>query len=739
MSTPNDWHSQAYEWLVQGDYAAAANFYEQIIEQAPETPSYYWHFGLLLLLQRQEVEAQTVWLMGMGMVEPAQTELQTATLAEILQTEAARQEHSANLELAWLIRQHLRELVPAAVENLLHLVWLACQIQPLEPEELADFGVAALLTAQSVGTLPTELVLATLAAVLQTVKPHPAVVELTQASIRQVEDCAELLAVVLPAAVQMAHTKRQPTPAAQILAAYLDRDPGNVEVMGHLALFYQDAKDFERGLQVARDRLQASSTPVEQAHSSHLILRGLMTAGGYWQSAIATAQQHQARLAELTTADIYQAHPVQATRLYTAAYFLPYMKDDLRQNRAIQNHVSQLSQQGVLYHAQAVAERLPKRPQPGSVDRQRPLRIGYLSHCLGRHSVGHLAQWLIRHHDRDRVQLYSYMLYPRHNDYMFDWYRDQFYKTHVMGIDSPDNDSLQLAEVIYHDAIDILIDLDSITIDLNCEVLALKPAPIQATWLGWDASGMPAVDYFIADPYVLPDGAQDHYSEKIWRLPHTYIAVDGFEIGVPTLRRQDLDIPPDAVVYLSAQRGFKRHRDTTQLQMQILKQVPNSYFLIKGLGNEQSIQAFFIELATAAGVDSNRLRFLPEAPSEAVHRANLAIADIVLDTFPYNGATTTLETLWMGLPLVTQVGEQFASRNSYTMLINAGMTEGIAWSAEEYVEWGVRLGHDAALRQQIHWKLLRSRQTAPLWDGKTFAREVENAYEQMWQQYCELE
>jgi predicted O-linked N-acetylglucosamine transferase (SPINDLY family) len=171
--------------------------------------------------------------------------------------------------------------------------------------------------------------------------------------------------------------------------------------------------------------------------------------------------------------------------------------------------------------------------------------------------------------------------------------------------------------------------------------------------------------------------------------------------------------------------------------MKIIKEVPNSYFLIKGDAEEEAIKQFFYKIAAEEGVECSRLRFLAQDPSEAVHRANLTIADIVLDTFPYNGATTTLETLWMGIPLVTRVGQQFAARNSYTMMMNAGITEGIAWTDEEYVEWGVRLGNDEALRQQVVLKLKASRQTAPLWNGKQFTREMEKAYEQMWQRYIE--
>jgi predicted O-linked N-acetylglucosamine transferase (SPINDLY family) len=270
-----------------------------------------------------------------------------------------------------------------------------------------------------------------------------------------------------------------------------------------------------------------------------------------------------------------------------------------------------------------------------------------------------------------------------------------------------------------------------------CETLAIKPAPIQVTWLGWDASSVPTIDYFIADPYVLPEDAQNYYSEKIVRLPQTYIAVDGFEVAVPDLRRDQLDIPMDAIIYFTAQRGYKYNPHTAELQLQILKQVPNSYFLIKGMADQESLQTFYAEIAESVGVDCDRLKLLPQSATEATHRANLRIADVVLDTYPYNGATTTMETLWMGIPMVTRVGQQFAARNSYTMMINAGITEGIAWTDEEYVEWGIKLGTDENLRQQIAWKLRMNQRTAPLWNAKQFTRDMENAYEKMWLNYTE--
>jgi predicted O-linked N-acetylglucosamine transferase (SPINDLY family) len=171
--------------------------------------------------------------------------------------------------------------------------------------------------------------------------------------------------------------------------------------------------------------------------------------------------------------------------------------------------------------------------------------------------------------------------------------------------------------------------------------------------------------------------------------------------------------------------------------MKILRAVPNGYLLIKGTGKPEIIKKLFTEIAEEEQVDCARLIFLDRDADEAIHRANLSIADIVLDTYPYNGATTTLETLWMGIPLVTRVGEQFAARNSYAFMMNVGVSEGLAYTDDEYVEWGIKLGTEENLRQQVAWKLRQSRKTSPLWNAQQFTREMEKAYQQMWQKYLD--
>ena len=721
--TPRE--QQAQQYFLKGDYIEAAHCYKQAIEAEPKVKSHYWNLGLILLLQGQVAEAQTTWKLGMAQGEPEQVKQWTVEVTQVLQKEADRREKLADYTVAWAIRQRIREITPKELNNLLYLIALAMKLKTFTGEELTTLGVIESIQSEQIVDIP--LLLQALERILNYAPLHPAVLEFVEASLAHVR-ANSFINILIPATIKVAHALRQPKTAARLLELGLRLEPENPEILRYLVDFYLTAGNYSQGIETAKLCYSLSHTLPDQLHAVNLLQRGLMNAPDSWQEACEVLQQHESLLMSLIEEQPTEMEAGKVQRLFSSNYFAPYLQDDPKKNRQTQNQVAQLAQMNVHSYAREQVQQYRQRPLGGST---KLLKIGYLSHYLCMHPVGWLARWLIQYHDRDRFQISAYFInHKQGKDPLQQWYAQQVTKAYPGGIQGKD-----IAQQIYQDEIDILIDLDSITVDVACEIMALKPAPVQATWLGWDASGIPAVDYFIADPYVLPESADEYYSEKIWRLPQTYIAIDGFEVGVPTLRRDHLDIPSDAVVYLSAQRGFKRHPDTARLQMKIIKSVPNSYFLIKGLADAEAVQRFFMQLAEEEGVGSDRLRFLQLDPSEAVHRANLAIADVVLDTYPYNGATTTLETLWMGIPLVTRVGQQFAARNSYTMMMSTGITEGIAWTDEEYVEWGVRLGKDAALRQQISWKLRQSRQTSELWNGKQFAREMEKAYEQMWQRY----
>jgi predicted O-linked N-acetylglucosamine transferase (SPINDLY family) len=719
--------------LAQGEYEQAIALWQQAVTTEPEQVLYYWYLGLALLLQGQESEAQLTWMGPLLAAEPDQAQQWIAELTQILQTEADRQAVSTSYDKAWLIRQHLRELNPNHLNNLLQVLLLELQLDEFSidgevlEQAIEAIGQIDLPNGQpangQLDQLLAELLLKVIQQLLELAPGHEAVLRLIKACSPHLPK-QRLIEVLLTKAKTLFLSPNVKA-GVELSKICLELAPDDLELLMVVIPVLQgtvEGDDIWLSIRLAEQCLAQMPTTTDKILASQHLLTGLMTTGGQWQRARAVYEHHQSLLVSLTQPEsALDPTSGELVRLLTAGIFCPYFEDKPELNRPIRNQIATLAQARLPAYSGCSPYVYPPRGT-------HLLRVGYLSESLRRHSVGWLIRWLLKHHNSDRVEVHLYSTRETGDPLqqaLLKEFGDRFHQTNGL--------VHQVADQIYQDQIDVLVEVDSLTSFTDCAIAALKPAPVQVNWLGFDASGLPAIDYFIADPYVLPESAQAYYSEQIWRLPHTYIAVDGFEVSVPSLRRDQLGIPTDAIVYLSSQTGLKRNVANVQLQMQILKAVPNSYFLVKSLKSDQtSIEDFFGEIAETAGVSRDRLRFLPRVDSEAVHRGNLGIADVVLDTFPYTGATTTLETLWMGIPIVTRVGEQFAARNSYTMLMNVGVTEGIAWTDEEYIEWGIRLGQDETLRQQISWRLKRSRQTSPLWNAKQFASEMETAYEQMW-------
>lgn len=724
-------HTQALALFAAGNYADAAILWQQLAEEGAIAA--YWHFGLALLLQEQEAEAQMVWMTPLLEADEQQAERWTIELSQVLSDEANRQAIAENLDAAWLIRQHLRQLQAIDLPNLLVLLLLDLRRDPNAIDcELLDQITALLPEAENIS--PDFL--------LEVVR-QLAALESSEASILA---CIEAIALQVPpqsiVEILLNQAKSVFLATRSPLAADLGKIcvrllPDDVDLLMAVIPMLQASdrrEDLWLSIQLGERCLAELPTLVDRVFAAQTLLTSLMTASGQHQRAIEVYTLYKSLLSQIAQqgSDPDAAEKLGTlVRLLTCGLFCFYFEDQPRENRSIRNAIARIAQSQVSSFCDRTYVHLPRsQPQPQPQPQPKRLKIGYLSESLRQHSVGWLCRWLLKHHlefDRVDVHLYSTRLSADSLQQAFKAeFGDRFH--------APTGNVATIADQIHQDGIDILVELDSLTSFTDCGVIALKPAPVQLHWLGYDAAGLPTTDYFIADPYVLPDDAPEYYAERIWRMPHTYIAVDGFEVAVPSLRRDQLDIPSEAIVYFSSQIGLKRNPDNVRRQLQILQAVPNSYFLIKSIKADQvALEAFFLQMAEEMGVAGDRLRFLPRVSSEAVHRANLAIADVVLDTFPYTGATTTLETLWMGIPLVTQVGEQFAARNSYTMLKNVGVEAGIAWSAEAYVEWGIRLGTDAALRQQIRWQLQRSRHTSPLWNARQFTQDLEAAYEQMWQ------
>jgi predicted O-linked N-acetylglucosamine transferase (SPINDLY family) len=720
-----DLQQQTRELLASNKYSQISSLYEDAIAIEPEVISHYWHLGLAYLLQGYEEEAQTTWMLALAEVDSEEAEQLAEELIKILDTEAKRQASIEQFKTSWLIRNHIREIAPTFVNNLLHLIQIAIDLDELTPGNLNDWQVATTLEQTASEKIDLFLLFDVLKKLIEF--PVPETLAFAEACRPfYIEESGVFIDNLMVVAVRIANQSHRPDFAASLAEICLKSNANHSETLRHLSIFYCNSAQYQKSRETAQKFFDNCNDKMCQIQGSYLILRSILSAGAWLETIDTLTQRHSALVTELVTNPPETLSLGIAKYLFPANYFLPYLADNPQETRRLQNKIGALSQKNI----QAAYADFVALPYNTQQQENRKLKIGYVAHTLREHSVGWLSRWIFKHYNREEFHTTLYLIYQEPHDH--EWFKKQVDCVHNFR-----GDGQKIAEQIKIDGIDILVDLDSITLDTTCEVMTLKPAPIQVTWLGMDASGIPAVDYYIADNYVLPENAQEYYSEKIWRLPNSYVSVDGFEVGVPTLRRTELGIPDDAVIYFSAQQGFKRHPDTVRLQMQIIKQVPNSYFLIKGKSDNKAMEEFFTQIAESERVEAERLKFLARDESELVHRANIGIADVVLDTYPYNGATTTLETLWIGVPIVTRVGEQFAARNTYTFMKNVGVTEGIAWTDAEYIEWGVRLGKEPVLRQQIAWKLRQSRQTSPLWDAKQFTREIEKAYKQMWQNYVD--
>jgi predicted O-linked N-acetylglucosamine transferase (SPINDLY family) len=707
--------------------------YEQNITENPQEVTNYWYLGLALLLAGREEEAQIAWMTPMLEFGEEESEQWLLQLTEILFNTAQQQETDSQSQFAWVIRQHIREFVPGHINNLLKIIELNIDLKIEDWETNVNQLIAIISELIEPPIFDEKLLVQVIEKLLrpQPVNPPPFIDKLVEAFIPYLINSETIIQLLIHKADAYSHFFDFQMSLYFAKIAYHLR-PNNLACLGKIIFSLQSlAGSYNKeSIDWANKYLEIAQEPIDKIIGNHLLLTGFLQSLDYPEKAVQIYQEYKQLLSDLVN---NQTESKSLIEILAIGAFLLYMEDNPHENRLIRNGLAALCQKMIWKEYSKEINIYQQRfntPRPALS--ARPLRIGYVSECFISHSVGYLAWWLLKYHNRQEFDIHLYSLRERIYDSQQQAYKDEF-GDHFHQLCPP---IVTIADKINEDEIDILVDLDSLTSYSNCGILALKPAPIQVSWLGYDGTGFPTVDYFIADNYVLPASAQDYYTEKIWRLPQNYIGIDGFNVGTPTISRESLDIPNDGIIYFSSQTGLKRNPDNIRLQMQIIKQVPNSYFLLKSYrSNHEDLRDFIAPLAEAEGLDLECFRFLPTAPTEMEHRANLAIADIVLDTYPYNGATTTLETLWMGVPIVTRVGEQFAARNSYTMMMNAGITQGIAWSDEEYVEWGVKLGKDEKLRQEIVWKLRKSRQTSPLWNGKKFAREMENAYLQMWQRY----
>jgi len=360
----------------------------------------------------------------------------------------------------------------------------------------------------------------------------------------------------------------------------------------------------------------------------------------------------------------------------------------------------------------------------------RRLKIGYVSADFYKHSVAYFIEPLLAQHDRCQFEIYCYYNDAKNDEVT---QRLQQYADHWLNcVGMPDT---ALAETIRQAQIDILVDLSGHTGKNRLPVFAQKPAPIQVTYLGYpDTTGLSTVDYRLTDSYADPIGVSDSLStEKLVRLSGSYFCYQPYPQSPPV---SDLPLLQNGVVTFGSFNNSAKWSPTIlALWAQVLHAVPNSQLLLKAnsyLFTDVAVRESFAERFAQLGIPSTRLILRDRTADTAEHLAMYQQVDIGVDSYPYNGATTTCEALWMGVPVVTLVGQTHAARTGLSILTAVGLPELVARTPAEYVALCTKLANDLEHLQTLRNTLRLRLQTSSLLDTVTFTRQVEVQYRQMW-------
>jgi predicted O-linked N-acetylglucosamine transferase (SPINDLY family) len=295
-----------------------------------------------------------------------------------------------------------------------------------------------------------------------------------------------------------------------------------------------------------------------------------------------------------------------------------------------------------------------------------------------------------------------------------------------------DPDIAQLAREL---EIDIAIDLTGPTQYSRTQIFSYRAAPIQVNWLGYPGTiGADFIDYIVADKTIIPAEFGNLYSEKVISLPDTYIVDDSKRVASSRVfTREEFGLPKNAFVFCCFNNDYKFNPQVLDGWSRILLAAKNSVFWISE-NNEHFKVNITIEFEKR-GIDSMRIIFAPRIELMADHLARYALADLFLDTHPYNAHTTTVDSLKAGVPVLTLLGQSFASRVAASLLNAIGLPELITKTQEEYESLAIKLAHDPQMLALIKEKLHANRLSTPLFDTPLFTKNIEAAYIKMMDRY----
>jgi protein O-GlcNAc transferase len=377
-----------------------------------------------------------------------------------------------------------------------------------------------------------------------------------------------------------------------------------------------------------------------------------------------------------------------------------------------------------------VREKLPQRPPlwRGSRYRHDRVRLAYLSADYSEHATAYLAAGLFERHDRSRFEVIGVSYGPDDHSPM----RQRLMRAFDQFVDVRSRGDEETARLLHEMQVDVAIDLKGYTTGARPEILSYRPAPVQVSYLGFPGTmAAPFIDYIVADRWVLPAEARVHYTEQVVYLPDSYQVNDAARsVAERTPSRAQAGLPRDGFVFCCFNNSYKIMPPVFAAWMKLLREIPQSALWL--LEDSAEAKRHLQQAAQAAGVDAARLVFAARvAPAE--HLARHRLADLFLDTLPYNAHTTASDALWAGLPVLTCAGNTFAGRVAGSLLRAVGLPELVTRSLHEYETLALQLARDPSRLADIRGRLERNRSTTPLFDLERFRRHLEAAYLAMWE------
>jgi predicted O-linked N-acetylglucosamine transferase (SPINDLY family) len=382
--------------------------------------------------------------------------------------------------------------------------------------------------------------------------------------------------------------------------------------------------------------------------------------------------------------------------------------------------------------ARIFAEQLyPPSAKPlwnGEIYRHERIRLAYISPDLREHPVGHLMAGIFEHHDKSRFETIAISLGIDDKSRL----RARMLKSFDRFYDVKTASASQIARLMRDLEIDIAVDLAGFTADAKPEIVAQRPAPLQVNFLGYAGSmGVDYIDYLIADRHVIPREHWPYYKEKIAYLPDAYLPTDSsVEIAGETPARSAFGLPENGLVFCAFCHDYKITPYVFDIWMRLLLRHPDSVLWL--MSRNETSQRNLCAAAEAHGVESSRLVFATRVPRVEDHLARYRLADMFLDTYPYNAHTTAADALMVGLPVVTCMGNAFHARVAGSLLHAAGLPELATHSLADYEALANALALQPERVARLKAKLRENFATSPLFNTATFCKNLEAIYIAMW-------